>query len=298
MQNPDSKLIPLKPIKVEKDFKKMKENEDAQKVLLVFEDTFKDEKNKLSTPKAFVKGGVIDPTLKEIDEKEKGDIYMPSLKNKASSSNKPIFSDRNIWGSSDSSKFDRDSKQRNIDSFFNEMKLKRQQQEKTLPNRQCSQQKTEDKKNQSKSKPSNSLLILENFKYNKDVENEEQTKSYYEQVYSVFDTVIKQETHHFDEDDSNSIFITNLTPEMNEEKIKKLFETYGEIKYIKILTISKENTRIPKIVCYITFKNKESAFNAKTKLDKKFLYDTIINVRYGRSKDWKTELEKEKDEKK
>ena len=32
-------------------------------MLMVFEDTFKDEKQKLSNPKAFVKWGVIDPTL-------------------------------------------------------------------------------------------------------------------------------------------------------------------------------------------------------------------------------------------
>ena len=32
-------------------------------MLRVFEDTFKDEKSKLAAPKAFVKGGVIDPTL-------------------------------------------------------------------------------------------------------------------------------------------------------------------------------------------------------------------------------------------
>lgn len=85
-----------------------------------------------------------------------------------------------------------------------------------------------------------------------------------------------------------------MSPEINLDKIKKLFEGFGEVDEIKISTILRENSRvkfaffpffqiklkkIPKIICYLAFKNVENAVKAKSEMDKKMFYDVIFNVR-------------------
>ena len=72
---------------------------------MVFETTFKNEKSRFSAPKAFVKGGIIDQTMKLIEDKDKGDIYLPSFKPNIIQENRFNLSENNI-GSSDS-KIDR-----------------------------------------------------------------------------------------------------------------------------------------------------------------------------------------------
>lgn len=50
--------------------------------------------------------------------------------------------------------------------------------------------------------------MLDKLKYNNDLDNDQQMKGYYDQVFSVFDNVFKQETHFFDEEDSRWIVLS------------------------------------------------------------------------------------------
>ena len=70
-----------------------KDDDEAQKMLRVYEDSFKDEKSKLSAPKAFVKGGVIDPTLvkKPINNKIFYPFFVIFRRKKLTKKKKEIF---------------------------------------------------------------------------------------------------------------------------------------------------------------------------------------------------------------
>ncbi len=88
---------------------------------------------------------------------------------------------------------------------------------------------------------------------------------------------------------------------MNDEKIRAIFEEFGKISFLKIITITKESSRviiiskkkikiiwisinfffkkIPKIICYLQYEKRESASKAKKEMDKKSICDTLISVR-------------------
>ncbi|KND00391.1 uncharacterized protein SPPG_04714 [Spizellomyces punctatus DAOM BR117] len=254
-----NKKTPFQRQKEEAELKKKKEDEEAAKVYAEFVAAFEDDASK---PKGWVKGGTIVPTvLYNQDEADgssklppKKTLYMPQPFVKAGASAPPPVRKPVIESEPEPEPpVPKSQRKRNLDMFLEELKREQEERDQRL--------KAKHARLAGGGEPSSDTSFT---------------------LRAAFED--KPGSHDTGDPETTNLYVGNISPAVDEERLCREFAQYGPIASVKIMWPRSHEEKERQRNCgFVSFMTRDDAANALKNLDGKELMGNMIRVGWGKA---------------